>query len=156
VARRLLTHTSGTMTPTLYSSFAPALAGGALIGLAGSLLLVLVGRVAGISGIVGGVLHPRAGELGWRLWFVAGLILGGLALRSVDASLLGADVTREPVTLLIAGLLVGAGTRLGSGCTSGHGVCGISRFSVRSIVATCVFLAVGMLTASLVSVWSGP
>ena len=144
------------MLHTLPSTLALSLAGGAVIGLAGSLLWLLDGRVAGISGIVGGVLRPRAGDVGWRLWFVAGLILGGLALRSVDASLLGADVTRSPVTLLIAGLLVGVGTRLGSGCTSGHGVCGISRFSVRSIVATCVFLAVGMLTASLVSVWTRP
>ncbi len=126
----------------------PALVGGALIGTASVLLLWLNGRIAGISGILFGVMSRESSDRNWRLLFVAGLALGGLAWPLVSGDSSG---TREGFALhwLIAGgLLVGFGTRLGSGCTSGHGVCGISRLSVRSIVATLTFMAVGILTAT--------
>jgi len=125
-----------------------ALAGGALIGLAATLLLKLNGRIAGVSGILTGALSVKPGDRLWRALFVAGLVVGGVAYQAVSAEPL---ITREgfPVArLAVAGLLVGFGTRLGSGCTSGHGVCGIARLSPRSIVATMAFVAVGMLTAS--------
>jgi uncharacterized membrane protein YedE/YeeE len=126
-----------------------ALAGGSLIGASASLLLLLNGRIAGISGIVGGLVHPRAGDVAWRLYFLAGLLVGGLVLLASRPSAFGAPVVSLPLTL-VAGLLVGFGTRLGSGCTSGHGVCGVSRLSLRSIVATAIFVATGMLATFLV------
>jgi uncharacterized membrane protein YedE/YeeE len=117
-----------------------ALAGGALIGLAAVVLMLFHGRVAGISGIVGGLLAPRAGDVAWRAAFVIGL-LGGAALLAVAGY---APALRDRPGLgviVLAGLLVGFGTRLGSGCTSGHGVCGLARLSPRSLVATLVFMA---------------
>ncbi len=128
-----------------------ALAGGALIGLASTFLLRLNGRIAGISGILTGALALSPGDRLWRVLFVVGLIAGAFAYQVVSGEPL---LTREgfPVSrLVIAGVLVGFGTRLGSGCTSGHGVCGIARLSPRSIVATVTFVAVGMATAS--GVW---
>jgi len=127
-----------------------SLIGGAMIGLAASLLLLGDGRVAGISGIVGGLLRPVAGDAVWRGLFVAGIALGGLALRLVDPALVRMDVDRSTGALVIGGLLVGFGTALGNGCTSGHGVCGLSRGSRRSLAATLTFMATGMLTAWLV------
>jgi hypothetical protein len=121
---------------------ASALAGGALIGLASSVLVVATGRVAGISGIVGDLLRPRAGESLWRAAFVAGLILGPLALGAVGFALPAPTVTGSTVLLVAGGLLVGFGTRLGGGCTSGHGVCGLARLSPRSLVATGIFMVV--------------
>jgi uncharacterized membrane protein YedE/YeeE len=118
----------------------PALVGGALIGLAASILLIANGKVAGISGILAGLLG-RA-ELQWRGWFVGGLLLAGVLALFAPASI-GSSPRSLPV-LAVAGLLVGVGTRLGGGCTSGHGVCGISRLSARSIAATVVFVALGM------------
>lgn len=124
-----------------------ALAGGALIGLAATLLMYALGRIAGISGIVGAVLR---GELGWQRWFLLGLIAGaGLWLWLAPAAP-GPRTGFPPVVLVVAGLLVGYGTRLGSGCTSGHGVCGMARFSVRSFVAVGTFLPAGMLTVWVV------
>ncbi len=127
-----------------------ALIGGAIIGSASVLLLWLNGRVAGISGILYGVLTRDSVDRNWRLLFVAGLVLGGLSWSMFS----GTDgIVREGFPLhwlIIGGLLVGMGTRLGSGCTSGHGVCGISRLSVRSITATVTFMVAGMLTASVV------
>jgi uncharacterized membrane protein YedE/YeeE len=124
----------------------PSLVGGALIGLSASGLLVLNGRVAGISSIVGGLVQPKRGEVGWRVAFVAGLLLGGLVIGWL---LPGSVVPRKgmaPTTLIaIAGLLVGFGTALSGGCTSGHGVCGLSRFSKRSFVAVATFMATGGL-----------
>lgn len=123
----------------------PALAGGLLIGLAVALLIRFSGRVAGISGIVGGLLRPVAGERGWRLAFLAGL----LAAPWVYTLIAGPLVPRIDTgwgSLLAAGLLVGIGTRYGAGCTSGHGVCGLSRLSPRSAVATAVFMAAGFAT----------
>lgn len=126
--------------------FALALAGGVLIGLSASLLLLFNGRIAGISGIVGGLLAPVRAEFGWRGAFLGGLIAGGLVLRAFFPSALGAPVMSGIALPVIAGLLVGFGTRLGNGCTSGHGVCGLSRGSTRSLVATMVFMACGGLT----------
>lgn len=127
-----------------------SLLGGALIGLAASLLLLGDGRIAGISGIVGGLLTPVAGETAWRALFVTGLLVGGLGLHLVDPALVRMDLDRSAAALVLSGLLVGFGTRLGNGCTSGHGVCGISRGSRRSLVATVTFMATGMATAWVV------
>jgi uncharacterized membrane protein YedE/YeeE len=124
--------------------------GGAMIGLAASLLLLGDGRIAGISGIVSGLLYPVAGDRAWRVLFVAGLLVGGLGLRLLDPALLRVDLDRSTGALLTAGLLVGFGTALGNGCTSGHGVCGLSRGSSRSLVATLTFMAMGVLVAWLV------
>jgi uncharacterized protein len=125
------------------------LVGGLLIGLAVALLLVLNGRIGGISGIVGGLLAFGGPDLGWRAAFVAGLVLGALAyaLSAGTASLV--DVRVSLPVVVVGGLLVGFGTRLGSGCTSGHGLCGLARFSRRSVVATAVFFGVAILTVFL-------
>jgi uncharacterized protein len=125
------------------------LVGGLLIGLAAALLLLLNGRISGISGIVGGLLVRKSSEAGWRAAFVAGLLLGALAyvLATGDALLVRMQATL-PV-LVAAGLLVGFGTSLGSGCTSGHGICGVARLSKRSIAATATFVGVAMLTVFL-------
>ena len=137
-------------------SFTPvsALVGGLLIGLAASALLLLTGRVAGISGVVAGVLVPRRGEWGWRVAFAAGLLAGGVALAMLAPARLGVP-SRPYGVLAVAGLLVGFGARLGGGCTSGHGVCGLSRLSLRSLVATLTFMATGIASASLVRLLGG-
>ncbi len=123
--------------------------GGLLIGGAAAPLLLANGRVAGISGILGQALWPAAGESrGWRLAFLVGLPLGALLVSLVTGPL-RVDVDAGPMTLVAAGLLVGLGTRLGNGCTSGHGVCGIARASRRSIVATLVFMGVAVGTVFL-------
>jgi uncharacterized protein len=122
-----------------------AIAGGVLIGLASSLLILLNGRIAGISGILGGLLHPGTNDVAWRFTFLAGLVVSPL-VYGLLATLPVVEVEAKPWLLILAGLLVGFGTRLGSGCTSGHGVCGIARVSRRSIAATLVFIASGMLT----------
>jgi uncharacterized membrane protein YedE/YeeE len=134
-----------------WTHFTPwaSLAGGVLIGLAAAMLVLLNGRIAGISGIVGGLLHPRRAEIGWRLAFVLGLFaapLFMLPLAQAAAPRIDAGIG----TLVVAGLLVGLGTSYGSGCTSGHGVCGLSRLSPRSLVATVAFMAAGMLTVFVV------
>ncbi len=121
-------------------------AGGMLIGAASALLLLGKGRVAGISGIVGGLFRPTSDDVAWRVTFVAGLLTSGLLLAQVDGALFVSSVERSPTTLAVAGLLVGFGTRMGQGCTSGHGVCGISRFSARSLAATLTFMAAGFVT----------
>ena len=127
----------------------PALFGGALIGIAASALLAFVGRVAGISGIIGGLLRPRSGDIAWRAAFAVGLLCGGGALRLLDPPALAlAGLPNLPIVAL-AGLLVGAGTHLANGCTSGHGVCGVSRGSRRSLVATLTFMLTGALTVWL-------
>ncbi len=133
-------------------SFTPAsaLAGGALIGLSASLLLVFNGRIAGISSIVGGLFAPRDG-LGWRAAFLAGLLAGGLLLAWLWPQGLAPRGPTLPIALVAAaGLMVGFGTQLGSGCTSGHGVCGLSRLSVRSLVAVVTFMATGALAVFFV------
>jgi uncharacterized membrane protein YedE/YeeE len=125
-----------------------SLLGGALIGLAASLLLWSTGRIAGISGIVAELLLGARGDRAWRAAFLAGLIAAGLACALLWPDTVGASPRSLPV-VAGAGILVGVGTRLGNGCTSGHGVCGISRLSPRSIVATLTFMATGMLTVAL-------
>jgi len=126
-----------------------ALAGGAVIGLATSMFLLLNGRIAGISGILGGLLRPEAGDVGWRVAFLGGLVIAPL-IWGLFGTLPAMRVEAGTLTLIIAGLLVGAGTRYGSGCTSGHGVCGISRLSPRSIVATLAFMASGFVTVYVI------
>jgi uncharacterized membrane protein YedE/YeeE len=125
------------------------LIGGLLIGLAAALLLLLNGRISGISGIVGGLLVRDSSETGWRVTFVAGLLLGALAYVLATGSAISVKMQASVPVLVVAGLLVGFGTRLGSGCTSGHGICGIARLSRRSIAATAVFLGVAILTVFL-------
>jgi uncharacterized membrane protein YedE/YeeE len=130
------------------TSFTPLSAsiGGLLIGLSALLLLLLEGRIAGIAGILGGLLAFRRSEISWRLAFVAGLILAPLVYAGVMGHLPPLEVTHSAALLICGGLLVGFGTRMGSGCTSGHGVCGVARLSPRSIVATLVFMATGAAT----------
>jgi uncharacterized membrane protein YedE/YeeE len=131
-----------------WNSFTPfsALAGGLLIGSAASLLVILKGRIAGISGIVGGLLQRQAvADYGWRIAFIAGLVLAPLLYQLV-ARLPQPQIDADFGLLAAAGFLVGFGTRLGSGCTSGHGVCGLSRLSPRSIAATLTFMATGVIT----------
>lgn len=125
---------------------ASALAGGVMIGLAAALLLLLNGRIAGISGIVGGLLQPpRKGDVAWRIAFVLGLLLAPL-LYQMFAALPESRIEADWATLVVAGLLVGLGSRIGSGCTSGHGVCGLSRLSPRSLLATLTFMGTGFMT----------
>jgi uncharacterized membrane protein YedE/YeeE len=127
----------------------PSLLGGLLIGAAAAMLLLLNGRVAGISGIVGGLLDREPGERAWRVWFIAGLIAGGVVTRLVAPGALGPIASPLPL-LAIAGVLVGFGTRLGGGCTSGHGVCGIGRGSPRSTLATVTFMTIAIVVVFLV------
>lgn len=134
-----------------WSAFTPAsaAAGGVLIGVAAGMLLLLSGRVAGISGIAGGVLRPQRGDVAWRIAFLAGLVAAPLCyalVRTLPA--ITFDVSLPAIAF--AGLIVGISTRYGSGCTSGHGICGISRLSPRSIVATLCFMAAGMATVFVV------
>ncbi len=129
--------------------------GGALIGLAAAVLLLLNGRVAGISGIVNGAVNPADGERTWRLAFVAGLIGGGLAWQALAPAELPFRSGFPLPPLVAAGLAVGYGTRLGSGCTSGHGVCGLGRLSVRSLAATAVFMLSGIVTVAVVRLLFG-
>lgn len=128
------------------AAYLPALAGGLLLGLAASLLLLVNGRIAGISGIFGRLLGGQ--QVGTGLVFLLGLVLGPLLVRGLH-DLPQPTVNATWPTVLLAGLLVGFGTRLGSGCTSGHGILGVARGSRRSLAATAVFLAVGLTTASL-------
>src|SRR3954470_10968568 len=123
-----------------------ALFGGLLIGASAALFLVLNGRIAGISGILGGLLQPNRSDLGWRLAFLAGLLLAPLIYAAGGGRLPPVQLDAPVGLLIVAGLLVGFGTRLGAGCTSGHGVCGIGRGSPRSIVATLVFMSTAILT----------
>lgn len=126
-----------------------AVIGGVFIGVATAIFLIFNGRVTGVSGILNIFLNFSYGERLWRGAFLIGLILGGFMLRQISPNFFANTTMRSPFVLIVAGLLVGYGTVLGSGCTSGHGVCGISRFSVRSIVATIAFIAVGMITATI-------
>jgi uncharacterized membrane protein YedE/YeeE len=141
-----------------WNAFTPwtSLAGGVLIGLAAAVLILLNGRVAGISGIVGGLLRPAQGDLMWRAAFVLGLV-GAPAIWRLLAELPSISIEASWNSLVAAGMLVGIGTRVGSGCTSGHGVCGLSRLSPRSLVATLTFMAAGFATVFLLRhVFGGP
>jgi uncharacterized membrane protein YedE/YeeE len=130
-----------------WTAFTPwsALAGGAIIGLAAMLFALFNGRVTGISGIVGGLLRPSLPDAPWRAAFLAGLIVAPIVYRLV-AGAPNLTIDANYPTLVVAGLLVGIGTRYGSGCTSGHGVCGLSRLSPRSLVATLAFMSAGFAT----------
>lgn len=130
-----------------WNNFTPwsALAGGALIGLASALFVLFNGRIAGITGIMGGLLKPKAGDIGWRLAFIIGLIVAPI-IWQIFLPLPAIQIEASDTLLAIAGLIVGISTRYGSGCTSGHGVCGISRLSPRSIIATLAFMGTGFLT----------
>ena len=127
-----------------------ALIGGALIGLSAVIMLAGNGRIAGISGILGGVLNTRGSERLWRVLFLGGLFLATLGYQFLAPESLIIEVQTTPVMTVVAGLLVGFGTRLGSGCTSGHGICGIARFSKRSFAATATFMLFGFATVYIV------
>jgi uncharacterized protein len=130
--------------------YALSLLGGAIIGLSVSLLLLVNGRIAGVSGIVGALFRPATGDIAWRLAFVLGLVLTGGVLSRVMPSAFGSAPEGSSWMVVAAGLLVGFGTRLGNGCTSGHGVCGLSRLSIRSLVSTLTFIVAGAITVFLV------
>ena len=133
-----------------WNAFTPgsALAGGVLIGVAAALFLLLNGRIAGISGVIGGLLRPARGDVAWRAAFVIGLI-GAPAVYGLFGMLPAMRIDAQFGALILAGLLVGIGTRYGSGCTSGHGVCGLARLSPRSLVATVAFMGAGFATVYL-------
>ena len=134
-----------------WAHFTPwsSLAGGALIGLAATLFILLSGRIAGISGVIGGLLRPGKGDVLWRVAFIAGLVIAPVLFQAAFEQR-DIDVEASTLTLIAAGVLVGIGTRYGSGCTSGHGVCGLSRRSPRSLVATAAFMASGFLTVFVI------
>lgn len=126
-----------------------ALAGGALIGLATVLLMFANGRIAGISGILGGLLSRPTGDSAWRLWFIGGMLVAPLLVTLARGSAPDFVLQADWWAIILGGLLVGVGTRLGSGCTSGHGVCGLSRLSLRSLAAVGIFMAAGMVTVTV-------
>jgi uncharacterized membrane protein YedE/YeeE len=133
----------------MQSEWMNALMGGLLIGTSVSLMLYWNGRVTGISGIINGVLSPLKGDTLWRSLFLVGLFFGGLVMKQLNPQVFSNTLATETWTTVVAGLLVGFGTIMGSGCTSGHGVCGISRLSIRSIVATGVFMVAGVLAVAI-------
>lgn len=134
-----------------WNNFTPwaSLSGGILLGLASAAFILFNGRILGISGIIGGLLRPKSGDAGWRLSFVLGMLAAPL-VYFVVAGPSAVRIDAGWSTLVVAGLLVGVGTRFGSGCTSGHGVCGLSRLSPRSLVATLTFMGTGFVTVYLV------
>src|SRR5262247_1694524 len=123
--------------------------GGALIGLAATLLMLITGRIAGISGIVGGLIGGAA-DKGWRATFIGGLILAPLVANLAGFTLSAPQMPRSWIVIIVAGLLVGFGSRLGGGCTSGHGVCGVARLSPRSIAATLIFMVTAMVVVAII------
>ena len=131
-----------------WNHFTPwaSLAGGIFLGLASALFILLNGRILGISGIVGGLLRPKAGDTGWRIAFVLGMLVAPALYWLLTGTAVPATIDAGWGTIVLAGLLVGVGTRYGAGCTSGHGVCGLSRLSPRSLVATLAFMAAGFVT----------
>ena len=131
-----------------------ALAGGMLIGLAAAMFVLLNGRIAGISGVIGGLFKPSKGDIAWRAAFVLGLV-GSPWVYALVAALPHPRIDASFGALVVAGLLVGVGTRYGSGCTSGHGVCGLARLSPRSLVATVALMAAGFATVFVIRHWLG-
>ena len=123
----------------------PALAGGLLIGIAAAMFVLLNGRIAGVSGVLGGLVTPAKGDVAWRMSFVLGLLIAPTVYAFFSAGT-PLRIDAGEGALVLAGLLVGAGTRYGSGCTSGHGICGLSRLSPRSLVATLAFMGAGFVT----------
>jgi len=136
-------------------SFLNALLGGALIGLSASAMLFFTGKVTGISGIMSALLSRVNAESTWKLVFLIGLLAGGFTLFYFYPNTIHTNTNKPLLFLVIAGLLVGFGTRLGSGCTSGHGVCGLTRFSPRSLVATLTFMGTGFVSATLLGLFGG-
>jgi uncharacterized protein len=133
------------------ANFTPlsAAIGGALIGLSAVLLMLLTGRIAGISGIFGGLLNPDSSDRGWRIAFIAGLILAPLLAGWIGYGMPTPQLPANWSVIVAAGLLVGFGARLGGGCTSGHGICGVARLSVRSITATAIFMLTAIATVAI-------
>lgn len=136
-------------------SFLRPFLGGALIGLSASLLLLLQGRVFGVSGIVSGILNPKKGDTAWRIAVLSGFVVAGVFFQAIEPSALVGETSGALLRYILAGLLVGFGTQLGSGCTSGHGVCGLSRLSPRSLAATLIFMAAGILTVLILRMLEG-
>ena len=134
-----------------WNAFTPwsSLVGGALIGVATAMFVLFNGRIAGISGVIGGLLRPAKGDIGWRIAFVSGLLSAPM-LYILVAEVPRSQIDVGYVALVLAGLLVGIGTRYGSGCTSGHGVCGLSRLSPRSLAATAAFMGAGFATVYVI------
>ena len=134
-----------------WNNFTPwsAISGGVMLGIASALFILLNGRIAGICGLLGGLYRPQRNDIGWRVAFIVGLILAPLAWATVN-TLPNINIEASNSLLAISGLIVGISTRYGSGCTSGHGVCGISRLSPRSIIATLAFMGTGFLTVFIV------
>jgi hypothetical protein len=137
------------MFTMMHSSLVWGAVGGAFIGLSASLLLLSHGKIAGISGMLGGLMNPKITDRSYRAWFLAGLVLVGIVIRVVRPELLAPAHTASLGLTAAAGLIVGFGTSLGNGCTSGHGVCGVSRLSTRSIIATSAFVFTGAVTVFL-------
>lgn len=133
------------------ANFTPVSAaiGGALIGLSAVLLMLLTGRIAGISGILGGLLEARSPDRGWRIAFIAGLILAPVIAGLIGHGMAQPTLPGSWTVIVVAGLLVGFGTRLGGGCTSGHGICGVARLSARSIAATIIFMLTAAVTVAI-------
>ncbi len=128
-----------------------SLIGGVLIGLAAVGMQFFTGRIGGISGIYGGLLNADRGDTAWRVWFIGGLMVGALIMSVATPERLDIVIHKSELAIIVAGLLVGIGARLGSGCTSGHGVCGIGRLAPRSLVATAVFMTTGVIAAIVVN-----
>jgi hypothetical protein len=133
------------------ANFTPIMAaiGGALIGLSAVMLMLFTGRIAGVSGIMGGLLNPLGNDRAWRATFIIGLIAAPLCATLVGYAVPAPQMPASYITIAVAGLLVGFGTRLGNGCTSGHGICGIARLSPRSIAATMVFMIAAIIVVAL-------
>jgi uncharacterized membrane protein YedE/YeeE len=133
------------------ANFTPlsAAIGGALIGFSSVLLMLLTGRIAGISGIFGGLLNPGSDDRGWRIAFIAGLILAPLLAAWIGHAMPAPRLPASWAVIIAAGLLVGFGARLGGGCTSGHGICGVARLSARSIAATAIFMVTAIATVAV-------
>lgn len=126
-----------------------------LIGVGALIMLFWNGKIAGISGITKGLLYPRSGEWGWRFAFVAGLLVGGAAYLLIDPAIFSVSTNRSMPVIALGGVLVGFGTVMANGCTSGHGVCGVSRLSRRSILATLTFVGMGFVTVALYNALAG-
>lgn len=135
----------------LFDNALNALAGGVLLGLSALMILLFNGKIAGVSGIFGGFLHLKPGDTVWRIAFLGGLITGGMMLLLLLPASMDVITHASILKIIIAGLLVGFGTRMASGCTSGHGICGLGRLSARSLVAVATFMTTAIITATILS-----